>query len=247
MWLEVSQFLMVCVRWCVLCQAAGQRQRALSVWSGPQRVRSAAVSNITTSSTVAPSLLVRRGRWRRACCLFVCFFVERQLWGRTGFRRHSGLTCGRKQTRKEMWLVRKMCRWGSPSEAPRGSSHQREWCEQCSLESCGDGITTTNQHPHQLWGVTFKPCDHWSEATRTSFPWSPPPVKIKYRKREVGMGRSHLFSQGISECGAEREIWKTTRQLGRHATALIPINPRYTEKFGSCGQRQQHNGTHIRV
>lgn len=237
MWLEVSQFLMVCVRWCVLCQAAGQRQRAHSVWSGPQRVRSAAVSNITTSSTVAPSLLVRRGRWRRARCLFVCFFVERQLWGSTGFRRHSGLTCGQKQTRKEMWWVQKMCRWGSPGEAPRGSSHQREWCEQCSLESCRDGITTTNQHQHQLWGVTFEPCVHWS----------PPPVKIKYRKREVGMGRSHLFCQGISECGAEREIWKTTRQLGRHATALIPINPWYTETFGSCGQRQQHNGRRIRV
>lgn len=100
MWLEVSQFLMVCVRWCVLCQAAGQRQRALSVWSGPQRVRSAAVSNITTSSTVAPSLLVRRGRWRRARCLFVCFFVERQLWGSTGFRRHSGLTCAAKTNRE---------------------------------------------------------------------------------------------------------------------------------------------------
>lgn len=174
MWLEVLQFFMVCVRWCVLCQAAGQRQRAHSVRSGPQRVRSAAVSNITTSSTVAPSLIRRCGRWRRARCLFVCFFVERQLWGSTSFRRHSGLTCRQKQTRKEMWSVPKMCVAGGCPVALvitendviscPGSHSATNLTGSSSLESCRDGITTTIQHQHQLrchiWTLCSLECSY---------------------------------------------------------------------------------------
>lgn len=75
----------------------------------------------------------------------------------------------------------------------------------------------------------------------------PLPVDFKHRKKR---GQDGVKPSVLSWNQWKRGIWKTARQLGRHAAALIPINLRYTEKLAAvattAAQRETHPGVTVK-
>lgn len=239
--------------WCVsdgVCCAKrpGQQQRAHSVWPWPRRVRSAAASNITTSAAVAPSLIMRCGRWRRARRLFVCFFVERQLWGSTSFFAATPeLMCRQHTTEMKFCLVQKIgvawgggVGWDGPVRRPLV---QREYCDLVpgdpaqlrmqrevafSPESCADGqqpigVSINAEVSHSKLFECSLECSYVQklplEHPTTTTTTTPFLLTLSTEKSEVRMGWSHLCCHGISGSG----------ESGRQLDNLVDMRPRWSQ------------------